>query len=52
MDLFPVHVDNLEFLSLINILLETTIHPAFNFKCMKMEPKNMERYKYSRFFLT
>lgn len=31
-----VNLDNLEFISLINILMETNIQPVFNSKCMKM----------------
>lgn len=44
--IFKVHLENLEFFSLINIPMKGSIHPVFNLKCVKVA-KNMEQLNYT-----
>lgn len=44
--IFKVHLENLEFFSLINIPMKGSIHPVFNLKCVQVA-ENMEQLNYT-----
>lgn len=44
--IFKVHLENLEFFSLIHIPMKGSIHPVFNLKWVKVA-ENMEQLNYT-----